>query len=231
MAKAFGVSPAIVGDLKLGPAPIDTEDLAVGFTGLNSRRDHEIPAPSMPQNPNKWISVTIRHNSASSPTVAPGGTPKLGASAEYIPVVVWLPKDRGMVQKVLDVYFTRLNVHRPVFTRASFEHNLDALYKGTAAHDPGFFCSVYLILALSTLSELNHRVNGLVQDGQTVTSGASALKKVMPPDWPSQEEFFDRAMAVKPELRVTISSLQALILLHWYLYTEVCIRLDGLLCY
>ncbi|KAI9066113.1 hypothetical protein FKP32DRAFT_1589993 [Trametes sanguinea] len=43
----------------------------------------------------------------------------------------------------------------------------------------------------------------------------------MPPDWPEHEEFFQFALAVKPDLRVTVSSLQALILLHWYLYTEV----------
>lgn len=126
-----------------------------------------------------------------------------------------------MVNKILEVYFTRLNHHRPVFIRSSFEKNLDALYKGTAAHDPGFVCSVYLVLALGTLSELNHRVSGAEKDGHAFGSGA-ALKKFMPPDWPSQDEFFDLALAVKPELRVTISSLQALILLHWYLYTEVC---------
>ena len=40
-------------------------------------------------------------------------------------------------------------------------------------------------------------------------------------DFPTHEEFFELALAVKPDLRVTISSLQALILLQWYLYTEV----------
>jgi hypothetical protein len=44
----------------------------------------------------------------------------------------------------------------------------------------------------------------------------------MPPEWPVHDEFFERALAVKPDLRVSVSSLQALILLHWYLYTEVC---------
>ena len=63
----------------------------------------------------------------------------------------------------------------------------------------------------------------LLQDGQPIASTASALKWIMPADWPSQEEFFDRALAVKPDLRVTLSSLQALILLHWYLYTEVSV--------
>ncbi|KAI0346189.1 hypothetical protein BDW22DRAFT_1405141 [Trametopsis cervina] len=218
LAKAFGVSAAIVGDLKLAPAPIDTEDLAVGLTGLSSRRDYEAPESSVPRDPSKWVAVTINHNTASSPTVSTSGTPKL-ASSDVKPLLVWLPKDRGMVQKITNAYFTRLNVHRPVFTRSTFEHSLNALYDGTAPHDPGFICSVYLIFALGTLSELNHRVNGL-QDGQPLPSGPAALKKVMPLDWPSQEDLFDMALAVKQELRVTISSLQALILLHWYLYTE-----------
>jgi hypothetical protein len=125
-----------------------------------------------------------------------------------------------MLDKIVDVYFMRLNHHRPVFMRNTFEKNLDALYDGTAPHDPGFVCSVYLILALGTLSELNNRVSGAEKEGKPPVSGAP-LKKLMPADWPSQEEFFDLALAVKPELRVTLSSLQALILLHWYLYTEV----------
>lgn len=129
-----------------------------------------------------------------------------------------------MVQRVLDGYFTRLDHHRPLFTRSSFEKTLDVLYQGAAAHDPGFVCCLYIMLALGTLSELNHRVNGAEKEGQAVGSGP-ALKKLMPVDWPSSEEFFERALAVKPDLRVTTSSLQALILLHWYLYTEVCLFL------
>ncbi|ELU40180.1 fungal specific transcription factor domain-containing protein [Rhizoctonia solani AG-1 IA] len=42
----------------------------------------------------------------------------------------------------------------------------------------------------------------------------------VPTDWPSHVLFFNLALRIKPDLRVTISSLQALILLHWYLYTE-----------
>jgi hypothetical protein len=61
---------------------------------------------------------------------------------------------------------------------------------------------VYLILALGTLSELNHRVVKLEPIGL-------------------HDKFTGRALAVKPDLHVTISSLQALILQHWYLYTEV----------
>ncbi|KAH8990065.1 hypothetical protein EDB92DRAFT_1946707 [Lactarius akahatsu] len=57
-------------------------------------------------------------------------------------------------------------------------------------------------------SELNHRTYGL--DGEAknkaTTGGTPALA--------------NRALSIKPELRVTICSLQALILLDWYLYTE-----------
>ncbi|KAI0090239.1 fungal-specific transcription factor domain-containing protein [Irpex rosettiformis] len=214
LAKAFGVSPAIVGDLKLAPAPIETEDVAVGLTGLISRRDNEMTQASAPRDPAKWISVPVIQGSPTSPVLSTTGTPKL---VDAKPPMIWLPKERKMVQQVLDVYFTRLNIHRPVFTRSTFERNLDALYNGTASLDPGFLCSTYLILALGTLSELNDRVNKLPQE---VAFGSSTLQKVMPLDWPQHEEFFGLALAVKPELRVTISSLQALILLHWYLYTE-----------
>lgn len=172
----------------------------------------------MPRDAAKWIAVTIRQDHNASPTVA-NTVPTRPIDPKHL--TVWLPKDRSMVSNILEVYFTRLNVHRPVYTRGAFEQGLEALYKGTATHDPGFVCSVYLIFALGTLSELNHRVNHMVQDGHSIVSGASAMKKVMPADWPSQEEFFELALAVKPELRVTITSLQALILLHWYLYTEV----------
>ena len=164
----------------------------------------------------KWISVTLHHGGASSPVA-----PTAAAAANANAVAVWLPKDRKMVARILDVYFTRLNIHRPVFMRATFERNLNDLYAGKAPTiDPGFICSVYLVLALGTLSELNDRINTRLNKGQPVLLGPNAYKE-MPPDWPTSEEFFGRALAVKPDLRVTISSLQALILLHWYLYTEV----------
>ena len=140
------MSPTIVGGLKLGPTPIDTEDLAVGSSGLISRRDRATLAE--PQNTAKWTPVTIRRNSTVSPTA-----PTANNHPATIPVAVWLPKDRDMVARVLDVYFTRLNIHRPVLIRTSFERSLDELYSGTAETiDPGLVCSVYLVLALGTLS-------------------------------------------------------------------------------
>ncbi|EGN98990.1 hypothetical protein SERLA73DRAFT_26828, partial [Serpula lacrymans var. lacrymans S7.3] len=127
-----------------------------------------------------------------------------------------------MVNHVVDVYFQRLNFHRPVFARADFERRLNSLYEGEDVYqDPGFICSMYLILALGTLSELNHRATATDKDRKAPSDSPIAAKKLLPADWPEQDEFFERALAVKPDLRVTISSLQALILLQWYLYTEV----------
>lgn len=129
-----------------------------------------------------------------------------------------------MVQHIVDGYFVRLNLHRPVFERKEFEKILNDLYDGrTVTHDPGYICSVYLILALGTLSELNHRAVKADAENKDFLGhlGSSVAKKLMPHGWPEHDEFFERALAVKPDLRVTITSLQALILLHWYLYTEV----------
>ncbi|KAI0073683.1 hypothetical protein K474DRAFT_1666320 [Panus rudis PR-1116 ss-1] len=220
LAYNFGVSPAIVQNLKLGTSAMDSEDLAVGHSGLSSRRDRDIAEPSLPRDGNKWVSVSMRRNSIVSPT----SPPMSNASTASNSISVWLPKDRGMVNTMLNIYFQRLNFHRPALMRNSFEQRLSALYDGNVVqHDPGYICCVYLVLALATLSELNHRANGLEKDGNPPgpnPPGPTNPKLLMPQDWPSHEEFFDRALAVKPDLRVTVSSLQALILLHWYLYTE-----------
>ncbi|KII84447.1 hypothetical protein PLICRDRAFT_168043 [Plicaturopsis crispa FD-325 SS-3] len=135
-------------------------------------------------------------------------------------IPVWLPKDRKMSKHIVDVYFTRLNYHRPVFARGDFERTLDGLYDGhPIQHDPGYVCSLYLVFALGTLSELNHRASKMDKDSAGA-DGPTVIKKLIPHDWPEPDEFFERALSVKPDLRVTISSLQALILLQWYLYTE-----------
>lgn len=189
----------------------DREDLAVGSNGLSSGRDQNITETSPPRDPTVWFSVSV-------PT-AVNGVPSPVASK----LTIWLPKDREMVNTIVDVYFNHLNLHRPVFFRSDFERRLTALYDmDSTQHDPGFVCSMYLILALGTLSELNHKAtlvdNAIKSPGTTPIS----TKKLMPSGWPEHYEFFERALAVKPHLRVTITSLQALLLLHWYLYTEVC---------
>ncbi|KAF9466465.1 hypothetical protein BDZ94DRAFT_1212491 [Collybia nuda] len=223
LAKNFGVSAAIVSDLKLGPAPVDREDLAVGSSGLSSGRDRDILETTAPREVANWIAVTVRRNSNASGTTP--NTLSLNGPLSSAPSVnIWLPKDRKMIQHIVDGYFVRLNLHRPVFERKDFEKILNDLYDGhTVSHDPGYICSVYLVLALGTLSELNHRaVKADVENKADLLGhlGSSVAKKLMPHDWPEHDEFFERALSVKPDLRVTISSLQALILLHWYLYTE-----------
>lgn len=199
LAKIFGVSSSIVSNLRLAPTPVDREDLAVGSHGLSSGRDREV---MFSRDPVEWkqVKVTVDGDTAFE---------------------VSLPRDREMVKQVIDAYFERLNPHRPVFLRHEFERILDELYKGKAQHhDPGFLCSMYLIFGLGTLSELNHRV--FKCDGERDdTNRIPPVKELMGPGWPKHEEFFDCALLVKPDLRVTVSSLQALILLHWYLYTEV----------
>ncbi|TCD61493.1 hypothetical protein EIP91_008376 [Steccherinum ochraceum] len=217
LAKNFGVSQAITNDLELKNN--DTEDLAVGSSGLNSKRDRDISEPSLPRDAAKWVPVQMRRNSVASPTSPPLSSSSAKPSSQHNSILVWLPKDRNVVAKVLDNYFERLNFHRPVFARSYFESKLSALYDGQVVqHDPGYVCSVYLIMALGTLSELNHRAHE--QQGPVPVAAGLNPKKLLPPEWPTHEEFFDRALAVKPDLRVTVSSLQALILLQWYLYTE-----------
>jgi hypothetical protein len=125
--------------------------------------------------------------------------------------VVWLPTNRKIANHLVEMYFNRLNFHRPIFEKNDYMRRFESLYSTDAVSmdDVGFVCSTYLILALATLSEL-HQPN-------LRPSWLEELKA----EWPRHEELFSRALAVKPELRVTISSLQALLLLQWYLYSEV----------
>ncbi|KIK81187.1 hypothetical protein PAXRUDRAFT_15381 [Paxillus rubicundulus Ve08.2h10] len=203
IAKSFGVHPLIVNETQLS-TQMDKEDLAVGSNGLTSGRDQNITEASVPRDPSKWMSISV-------------ATPSTTVSK----LKIWLPKDRKMVNNIIDVYFSHLNIHRPVFFRSDFESRLNALYDiDNIQHDPGYICSMYLILALGTLNELNHKAS-LVDNGPKVPSDSPILtKKLLPNDWPEHYEFFERALAIKPHLRVTITSLQALILLQWYLYTE-----------
>ncbi len=225
LAKTFGVASAIMNDVTIPPT--DKEDLAVGSSGLTSGRDRDLNEPSLPRDASKWVSVSMRRNSISGAT-SPGGSPAQPATAGSN-VAIWLPKSRETVNIILDAYFTRLNFHRPVLLRHDFENTLDKLYNGEAVpHDPGFVCCTYLVFALGTLSELNHRVSKLDSGGQSAAAVGGSMKALMPPDWPEHEEFFQLALSVKPDLRVTVSSLQALILLQWYLYTEVSIPLHPL---
>lgn len=199
-------------DLKLAQTTVDKEDLAVGSSGLSSGRDRDI---SVARDGNKWIIVTLNRDVGVNTTPFTV-TPKLEDTID-----IWLPRDRDMVKRVMDVYFDRLNYHRPIFFRAEFERTVEMLYDSKVfQHDPGFLCSLYLILALGTLSELNHRVFQH-EGGPGRLDHHLSTRELMGGNWPEHEEFFECALIVKPDLRVTVSSLQALILLHWYLYTEV----------
>lgn len=202
LAKIFGVSSSIVNNLKLAPTPVDREDLAVGSHGLSSGRDRGIMFTG---DPVRWEPVKVTVDGESGFEVS-------------------LPRDRDMVKRVVDAYFERLNSHRPIFLRHDFERTLEELYDGKSQHhDPGFLCSMYLIFGLGTLSELNHRV--FERGGARETSDQiPPARELMGNGWPKYEDFFNCALLVKPDLRVTVSSLQALILLHWYLYTEVHFR-------
>jgi hypothetical protein len=199
-----------VNDSHLGSC--DKGDLAVGSNGLSSGRDRGITEQSMPRDLTKWISISVATSNAGSSSTVSTST-----------LTLWMPKDRSLTNKIVDVYFNHLNVDRPVFFRSDFEHKLKALYDGeNVQHDPGFICSMYLILALGTLSELNHQGSITDKDKKTPSDSPINTRKLLPTIWPEHDEFFERALAVKPHLCVTISSLQALLLLHWYLYTEVC---------
>ena len=211
LAKNFGVSSAITSGLKLD-ATSEGVTVASGalpkIETLNARDSSQ------------WITVSIRNPSGS----ASNTLSLFGPVARSPTVDVWLPKNRKMAQHILEIYFARLNLHRPVFSRKDFEKIMDDLYEGvTEFYDPGNILSVYMVFALGTLSELNHRAVSL--DGKKCEAmqhlGAEVSKKLMPPDWPAHDEFFERALSVEPDLRVCVSSLQALILLHWYLYIEV----------
>lgn len=186
---------------------VDNEDLAVGSGGLTSGRDRLINEATLPRDSTRWISVDLPRNRVESSTIR---LPQLS-------VKIWLPKDRQTVNHIINVYFTRLNFNRPALDKADFERDLNALYDGdiTSHHDQGFICMLYLVLALGTLNEVNHRAN------KGNNPGASPTARKMPEGWPEHWEFFDWGLFYKPEIQATISALQALILLHWYLYTEV----------
>ncbi|KIK25070.1 hypothetical protein PISMIDRAFT_677624 [Pisolithus microcarpus 441] len=207
IAKSFGVNPLIVSESQLANAN-DKEDLAVGSGGLTSGRDQGINETS-PRDPTKWLKRT-------AVTIPVGSSSSVPSTLAF-----WLPKDRKMVNRIVDVYFTQLNTHRPVFFRSDFEVRIGALYDDKSVqHDPGFVCSAYLILALGTLSDLNHKATPVDNGPKAPGDSPILTKELLSSDWPEHYEFFERALAVKPHLRVSITSLQALILLQWYLYTE-----------
>lgn len=205
LAKNFGVNSTIINSLA-GVAQ-DNEDLAVGSGGLSSGRDRLIDEATLPKDATRWISVDlprsrVEHNGNPNPSVK-----------------IWLPKDRMAVSNIVSIYFSHLNYNRPALDQAEFERSLNELYEGriTSRHDQGFICTMYLVLALGTLNDSNRRANKIPEGQPSPMSGSSYQAE----GWPNHSEFFDWGLFYKPEIQATISALQALILLHWYLYTEV----------
>jgi hypothetical protein len=157
LAKNFGVNAAIIDEL--GKGVQDNEDLAVGSGGLTSGRDRRINEASLLRDSSRWISVNLPRNRI-EPTTARMSPP--------LPSIkIWLPKDRQTVNHIVNVYFSRLNYNRPALDQGDFDRNLNALYDGhiTVHHDQGFICMLYLVLALGTLNEVNHRANKMDKDG------------------------------------------------------------------
>lgn len=206
----------------------------------------QLPTPNPPPYPQTSLAGPqlpphiLPPQSPTSSTQVPVGPLSFHPALHRNRLALRLPRNRTLTGIVVKKYFERLNYHRPVFIPEEFNVGLDALYdslesgNGNASPrrmhaspfgrggpppssvplipqaDPGFLCSVYLILALGRLAI----------DNEAMHMGTDEAPPNPLKDFPTHEEFFELALAVKPDLRVTISSLQALILLQWYLYTE-----------
>lgn len=190
IAKSFGVAPRILENPRYKepePLKVEGEDLP----------NQQAAAASL--HPHLWQHRPFKRRPLPSPSHP---TPELD--------MVYLPKNRKIANHLVEMYFERLNFHRPIFEKNDYLRRFESLYSTDTVtmDDVGFICSTYLILALATLSELHQ---------PTLTPTWLAELKA---EWPRHEDLFSRALAVKPDLRVTISSLQALLLLQWYLYSE-----------
>lgn len=213
LAKNFGVTEEVMEQTKVYEYVQDNEDFAVGSSGLSSGRDRRINEASLPREANKWIAVELPREFVETPSTMSPPLPSIR---------VWLPRDRNTTKRVVNVYFERLNYHRPALDQLDFENDLNALYEGEIniqRHNQGFICTMYLVFALGTLNEVNHRA---FLDEESPVSSPTVKKKYQLEGWPDHDEFFEWGLFYKPEIQATISALQALILLHWYLYTEVC---------
>ncbi|KAG8896685.1 hypothetical protein FRC00_005491, partial [Tulasnella sp. 408] len=240
----------VLGGVRLeddSPLPTYPKTVSQWTDPLLARNDPaipQLPTPNPPPYPQPSLAGPqlpahiVPPQSPTSSTQLPTGPLSFHPSIQRNRLPLRLPRNRQSTGIVVKKYFDRLNYHRPVFIPEEFDIGLNALYhsleNGNASprrmhaspfdrnqppssvplvpqDDPGFLCSVYLILALGRLAIDNEAMHR----GTDEPPPTNALK-----DFPTHEEFFELALAVKPDLRVTISSLQALILLQWYLYTE-----------
>jgi hypothetical protein len=176
-----------------------SEPMKVEGDDLPTAANSSIPHPHL------WQTRPFRRTQSSAPSPPSQTTPSVVIDT------VWLPKNREIALNMIEKYFKRLNFHRPIFEKENFIRRFEALYGDNSGtiDDAGFLCSMYMILALATLSEMHQP--------EVDKPWIERLKK----EWPTHEMLFNRALIAKSELRVTISSLQALLLLQWYLYSEV----------
>lgn len=132
----------------------------------------------------------------------------------------YFPRDRAYARHCVEAYFQDLNPHRPVFVRHSFVEVFEAMYDHVEnkpsqpstrvkalMEDAGFLFSSYLVLALGALYEETKRQHAAQPEER--------------PGFPRASLFGVVALKVKPYLLTGVTALQALILLHWYLYIEV----------
>ncbi|KAF8754060.1 Fungal specific transcription factor domain [Rhizoctonia solani] len=230
LSKSFGVARVITKNLPTETSPEAREDLAVeGYisgqlpdssahpssTRANGSTRASCAPPSLAPRlspPSRSGFPTTRHvrSRLSMSTFAISKCPALSLSAASLSPACAL--STASWRRAPISYQEAIEGEVPPEDERS--HNF-ASYLSTVHDDPGFLCSVYLVFALGTLSETNH----LMHDNPEAP---------VPTDWPSHVLFFNLALRIKPDLRVTISSLQALILLHWYLYTELLSAMDAL---
>ncbi|KIY51149.1 hypothetical protein FISHEDRAFT_71439 [Fistulina hepatica ATCC 64428] len=267
LVKNFGVSETLIDTESNCAHPgrdLDAEDLAIGNSGLSSGRDRRSSQEdSVSLDTRIWMPVVVPcyppgveadvSNNTPSSHNGYGSRIKTEPATDYsfnpphMRQTIWLPRDLQTVEKIAESYFSRLNIHRPVFTRRAFDAELQRLYgplappgtflrpsrpdyepedpdeaNGRPEHpgvDPGFLVSFYLIMALGTLNELNTRTLRRNDSQDNAVALAEAHRHLFP-GWPTYNDIFQRALSVKWQLRQSQSSLQAIILLHWYLYTE-----------
>ncbi|KAK6984575.1 Zn(2)-C6 fungal-type domain-containing protein [Favolaschia claudopus] len=197
--------------------------LAALHENPNDKSNRSAPEAQFGDSTDVMPSQVIGNLSGSTQTtscISANMTPSFGTALFGTPIDIWLPEDRIMANDIVNIYFSRLNPHRPVVIRDDFDKALDRLYASqmtstthsSTYHDPGFLCTFYLVLALGTLSKPNSHLFHTHVDPSSWHQF-----HVAPPDWPDHDQLFKRALSVKSD---TISSLQALILLHWYLQAE-----------
>ncbi|KAF9520914.1 hypothetical protein BS47DRAFT_1378679 [Hydnum rufescens UP504] len=116
----------------------------------------------------------------------------------------FLPRNRDRVASVLKTYFDDLNPHRPVFIREEFIAMVDSLYDSLEDEK-----------AAAISPNTRHAVPG---KSELQTRFAPRVQNLW--DWPHPETFYEYAISLKPDLPNSITTLQAFILLHWYLYIE-----------